>query len=95
MRNATIEGVKTMSYHKNKQEAYQAAEQSVHEVKEQYDRLTPDSTDYGSQLKHLQHEVNEARQQILNALEVASETQRKQLQQYRNELETIAKEINE
>ena len=46
-----------------------------------YYEIVQDSASYGSQLNHLKQEVNEAYQQIENALEVASEHQRIQLEQ--------------
>ncbi|MBE2938945.1 hypothetical protein [Anoxybacillus flavithermus] len=49
---------------------------------------------YGSQLHHLKQEVNEAFEQINNALEVASEKQRKQLEQFRHDLQAIVEEVN-
>ncbi|KXG10701.1 hypothetical protein PNH38_05125 [Anoxybacillus rupiensis] len=84
-----------MPYHKDKQQAFQAAEQGTMEAKEWYDHLVRDQADYGSQLKHLKQEVNEAFEQINNAMEVASETQRLRLEQFRTDLQTIVDEVNE
>lgn len=84
-----------MPYHKDKQQAFQAAEQGFIEAQDIYNEIVVDSKDYGQQLKHLKNEVNEALQQIENALEVASETQRKRLRQYQNALESIIQELNE
>jgi flagellar hook-basal body complex protein FliE len=83
-----------LPYHKDKQQAFQAAQQGTMEAKEWYDHLVRDRADYGSQLKHLKQEVNEAFEQINNALEVASETQRAQLEQFRTDLQTIVDEVN-
>ncbi len=83
-----------MPYHKNKQQAFQAAQQGVNEAKEVYENIDKDSADYGRQLKQLQQEVNEAFQQIENALENASEKQRKRLEKYREELHLIAEDTN-
>ncbi|MFC7783956.1 MULTISPECIES: hypothetical protein [unclassified Rossellomorea] len=83
-----------MPYHKNKQQAYQAAEQSVTEIQNTINELVLDGASYGSQLAHLKNEVNEAYQQIENALEVASETQRAQLQQFKSDLSSIVNEVN-
>jgi flagellar biosynthesis chaperone FliJ len=83
-----------LPYHKDKQQAFQAAQQGTMEAKEWYDHLVRDCADYGSQLKHLKQEVNEAFEQINNALEVASETQRAQLEQFRTDLQTIVDEVN-
>ncbi|MCA1058734.1 hypothetical protein LCL96_07290 [Rossellomorea aquimaris] len=84
-----------MPYHKNKQQAFQAAEQSVTEVQNTVNELVLDGASYGSQLAHLKNEVNEAYQQIENALEVASDTQRAQLQQFKSDLSSIVNEVNE
>jgi DNA repair exonuclease SbcCD ATPase subunit len=83
-----------MPYHKNKQQAYQAAQQEFEEVQDFYHEIVQDSESYGHQLKHLKNEVNEAYQQIENALEVASDTQRNQLERFRNDLQQIIEEVN-
>jgi phenylalanyl-tRNA synthetase alpha subunit len=84
-----------LPYHKDKQQAFQAAQQGTMEAKEWYENLVRDRADYGSQLKHLKQEVNEAFEQINNALEVASEKQRAQLERFRSDLEAIVSEVNE
>jgi len=81
-------------YHKNKQQAFQAAQQGVTEAQDVYENIVKDSADYGQQLKHLKQEVNEAFAQIENALENASEKQRKRLEQYREDLSAIVEEVN-
>lgn len=83
-----------MPYHKNKQQAFQAAEQGVSEAQNLYQEIVRDSASYGHQLKHLKNEVNEALQQIENALEVASEIQKPQLEQFRQDITSIANEVN-
>jgi flagellar biosynthesis chaperone FliJ len=83
-----------MPYNKNKQQAYQAAQQGFEEVQDFYHDIVQDSASYGHQLKHLKNEVNEAYQQIENALEVASETQRPQLERFMSDLERIVEEVN-
>ena len=75
-----------MPYHKNKQQAFQAAQQGIEEARGLYNEIVSDSASYGHQLKHLKDEVNEAYQQIENALETASEHQKVQLEQFRNDL---------
>ncbi|SFA46875.1 hypothetical protein SAMN05192569_101328 [Parageobacillus thermantarcticus] len=84
-----------MAYHKTKQEAFQAAQKATMEAKEWHDHLVRDQADYGHQLSHLKQEVNEAFAQINNALEVASEKQRMQLEKFRNDLQAIVDEVNE
>ena len=83
-----------MPYHKNKQQAYQAAQQGYEEVQDFYKDIVLDSENYGHQLKHLKNEVNEAYQQIENALEVASETQRDQLKRFQQDLNRLVDEVN-
>jgi predicted nucleic acid-binding Zn-ribbon protein len=83
-----------MPYHKNKQQAYQAAQQGFEEVQDLYKDIVYDTESYGHQLKHLKNEVNEAYQQIENALEVASETQRSQLERFQQDLQRIVEEVN-
>lgn len=84
-----------MPYHKNKQQAFQAAQQGVKEAQDLYNEIVLDTASYGHQLKHLKNEVNEAYQQIENALEVASEHQRYQLEQFQSALKTMVDEVNQ
>jgi flagellar biosynthesis chaperone FliJ len=84
-----------MPYHKNKQQAFQAAQQGVEDAEELYHEIVKDSGSYGYQLKHLKEEVNEAYQQIENALEVASEHQRAQLETFQQDLQKMVTEVND
>ncbi|KOP82368.1 hypothetical protein ACFFHH_21975 [Cytobacillus solani] len=84
-----------MPYQKNKQQAFQAAQQGVEDAEELYHEIVRDTASYGHQLKHLKQEVNEAYEQIENALEVASETQRAQLEKFQQDLSTMVQEVNE
>jgi formiminotetrahydrofolate cyclodeaminase len=81
-------------YQKDKQQAFQAAQQGYENAQGLYETIVEDSANYGHQLKHLKNEVNEAYQQIENALEVASETQKAQLERFRQDLESIVHEVN-
>ena len=83
-----------MPYHKNKQQAFQAAQQGIEDVEELYFEIVQDSASYGPQLNHLKKEVNEAYQQIENALEVASENQSIQLEQFQCDLQSMVNEVN-
>ncbi|RFU60586.1 hypothetical protein [Peribacillus glennii] len=78
-----------MPYQKNKQQAFQAAQASVNEAKEDFSHLLRDDADYGSQLEHGKQEVEEAIQQIQKAMATASEHQRGQLQQYMEDLKKL------
>lgn len=83
-----------MPYHKDKQQAFQAAQQGVEEAKGFFHDIVQDSASYGHQLKHLKKEVNEAYEQIANALEVATETQRQRLKAFQQDLQHIVREVN-
>ncbi|WP_163102202.1 hypothetical protein [Peribacillus alkalitolerans] len=83
-----------MPYHKDKQQAFQAAQQGREEAFDVYHELVDKGATYGQQLAHLKQEVNEAYQQIENALEVASEHQRIQLEQYQRDLQSLVNEVN-
>ena len=50
--------------------------------------------DYGSELKHLKQEANEAYQQVQTALSTASEHQRAQLEQLEQDLQGMINRIN-
>jgi uncharacterized phage infection (PIP) family protein YhgE len=84
-----------MPYHKDKQQAFQAAQQGTKQAKDLYDSLVKNDPDYGSRVKRLKNEVNEAFENINNALVVASETQRKRLETFREELQNIVTDIDE
>ncbi|MDQ0229926.1 hypothetical protein [Metabacillus malikii] len=84
-----------MPYNKNKQQSFQAAQQGTNEAMDIYENIVKEDADYGSQLKHLSEEVNEAYQQINNALENASDTQRQRLEQYQQDLQRIVNEVNQ
>lgn len=84
-----------MPYNKNKQQAFQAAQQGIEDAQELYYEIVKDSANYGHQLKHLKQEVNEAYEQIENALEVASETQRAQLEKFQQDLSSMVREVNQ
>ncbi len=84
-----------MPFQKNKQQAFQAAGQGTEQVKDSFEAMDISSGDYGTHLKHLKNEVNEAYQQINNALGVASETQKAQLRQYQKDIQQIVDEVNQ
>lgn len=84
-----------MPYHSNKQEAFQDAQRNLYETQNLYQDIVKDSANYGHQLKHLKQEINETYQQIENALEVASEHQKQQLESFQKDLKSIVDEVNE
>ncbi|CAH2715999.1 hypothetical protein BACCIP111895_03183 [Neobacillus rhizosphaerae] len=81
-------------YNKDKQQAFQAAQQGYEEAQGLFETIVSDSASYGHQLKHLKNEVNEAYQQIANAFEVASEHQRSQLERFQQDLKNMVTEVN-
>ncbi|WP_020063101.1 hypothetical protein [Bacillus sp. 123MFChir2] len=84
-----------MPYHKDKQQAFQAAQQGTEDAENLYQNIVKNDPNYAQDLKHLRQEVQEAYEQIQNALEVASETQRTQLQQYEQDLGQIMQNVEE
>ncbi|ASV69772.1 hypothetical protein MKX67_11440 [Cytobacillus sp. FSL W7-1323] len=82
-----------MPYHKNKQQAFQAAQQSMEDVEEQYHVIDKHASTYGQQLKHLSQEIAETYEQIQNALEVASEHQKEQLLKFQTDLDAITSQV--
>lgn len=83
-----------MPYNKNKQQAFQAAQQGVDHAVDIYKDLVRNDPDYGHHLKDLKDEVNEAFQQIDNALEVASESQLDQLHKFKSDLQSIVSNVD-
>ncbi|WP_028390735.1 hypothetical protein [Bacillus cihuensis] len=79
----------------DKRRAFQAADQSYKQVQEAIHGIVKEGPDYGSQLKHVKQEMNEAYQQIESALQVASEHQREQLQQYQQDLQSMLDEVEQ
>ncbi|HDR6633095.1 TPA: hypothetical protein QCV53_001349 [Bacillus cereus] len=84
-----------MPYHKDKQQAFQAAQQGVTQAENAFNNIVKNDPNYGHDLKELRQEVQEAYEQIQNALEVASETQRPQLEQYENSLQNIMQHVDQ
>lgn len=80
-------------YHMDKQQAFQAAQQGYTQAKDI--DVHPNSENYGAEAKSVKQEINEAYQQIDNALEVASEHQRKQLKTYQADLDKMSNENSE
>ncbi|KGX93069.1 hypothetical protein N781_11650 [Pontibacillus halophilus JSM 076056 = DSM 19796] len=85
-----------MPYHKNKQQAFQAAQQGYAQAIDANEKRVEsiEQPHYGRELAHLTEEVQEAYQQIDKALEVASEHQYSQLKQFQQDLQSIMAEID-
>lgn len=78
-----------MPYHKDKQQAYQAAEQGYHHTIDVSKKLDTASNEYGVYYSQFMTENEKACQQIENALETASEHQQPQLKNYLTELQQL------
>ena len=78
----------------DKRRAFQEAQQSYHQVYDAYSSIEKTAPDYGTELKHVKQEVNEAYQQIQTALVTASEHQRDQLKQFEQDISAIVHEVN-
>ncbi len=86
-----------MSYEKNKQQGFQAAEHGFNEVKGRFQvvKSVKGTGAMGREMAELKNEVSEAYQQIENALEVCSDTQHTQLNQYKAQLDDMATMMDE
>ncbi|WP_408006130.1 hypothetical protein ACJROX_15570 [Pseudalkalibacillus sp. A8] len=84
-----------MPYHKDKQQAFQAAQQGYEQAIQANGTALESSADPDFAMKEHQfeQELTEALQQIDNALEVASEHQRTQLRQYQEDLYNLRKDL--
>lgn len=75
-----------MPYKKDKQQAFQAAEQGVQEVRNLYVEIDETAPEYGTHAKRIKKEINEAQQQIEKALTIAGERQKQILEQMKEEM---------
>lgn len=78
----------------DKRRTFYEAQKGHKQAMDAFESIEFNGADYGSELKHLKQEVNEAYQQIQTALSTASEHQRVQLTQYEQDLQSIVNEIN-
>jgi hypothetical protein len=78
-----------MPYHKDKQQAFQAAQQGYEQAIQSSSMLEPGGQEYGSRLKSFNQQKEEALMQIENAMETASEHQRVELDRLKAELLAI------
>lgn len=83
-----------MPYNKDKQQAFQAAQQGYDQAIDASNEIVVNSSEYGKDLHHLQQEVGEAMSQIESALVNASEHQRQQLLKFQEDLQSIQAEMN-
>ncbi|AMM92918.1 hypothetical protein QUF81_17465 [Peribacillus simplex] len=78
----------------DKRRTFQEAQQSYQQVFDVYSSIEKNAPNYGTELKHVKQEVNEAYQQIQSALVTASEHQREQLKQFEQDIQAIVNEVN-
>lgn len=78
----------------DKRRTFQKAQQGHKHAMDAAQSIDFSGADYGSELKHLRQEANEAYQQIQTALSTASEHQRAQLEQLEQDLQGMINEIN-
>ncbi|UCZ51599.1 hypothetical protein LGQ02_12035 [Bacillus shivajii] len=84
-----------MPYHKNKRQAFEAAQQAFVQLQEAMEDLHPEEAEYGHHYKVAVQELDEATQVIQKAHLNASEHQRRQLEQYTAELERYKQDLME
>ncbi|WP_026674127.1 hypothetical protein [Alkalihalobacterium bogoriense] len=84
-----------MPYHKDKQQAFQAAQQAVVQAEEATAVIDDSPNDIGHHTKTAMQEIDEAEQQVLKALTVASEHQKEQLHQYQQQLEQLKNKVQQ
>lgn len=78
----------------DKRRSFQEAQQSFKQVNDAFSAIEKTAPNYGTELKHVKQEVNEAYQQIQSALTTASEHQREQLKQFEQDIQVIVNEVN-
>ncbi|KGA98889.1 hypothetical protein AJ85_20540 [Alkalihalobacillus alcalophilus ATCC 27647 = CGMCC 1.3604] len=82
-----------MPYQKDKQQAFHAAQQAFLQAEEAVGHIEVHAPEYGRNLKRAHKEIEEATQQIDKALGVASEHQKRQLEQFQEQLEGFTSSI--
>ena len=89
--------MKKFPYNKDKQQSFQAAQQGHKEAVDAYEQANEAKNDasYGHEAKQAIGDVNEASQQIENALENASETQRQRLTEFQQDIEDMENDLNQ
>lgn len=84
-----------MPYHKDKQQAYQAAEQAFVQAQEAKAEIDSSRSDYAWHVNKAKEELEEAEIQIMKALTTASDTQHEQLTKYQEQLEQMKSELEQ
>lgn len=84
-----------MPYKKDKQQAYQAAEQAFVEAQEATADVKPTESNYAVLKSRAIREIEEAEQQISKALTVASERQHRQLDEYDQQLNELKQQLRD
>ncbi len=84
-----------MPYIKNKQQAFQAAQQAFIQAENLTNNLQSTDEDFGHHLKQAQQEINEAKQMLQKALRNATDQQRNELQKFDSQLEVMQSNLNQ
>ena len=84
-----------MPYIKNKQQAFQAAQQQFVQAKQAIFDLEVSDEDFGHHYKKAEQEIREAEQVIQKAYRAASEHQRLELQKFEQELAELKGQIQQ
>lgn len=84
-----------MPYKKDKQQAYQAAEQAFVQAQEATADVQPTESNYAFLRSRAIREIEEAEQQILKALTVSSERQHRQLDEYQQQLIELKQQLGD
>ncbi|ADU30399.1 hypothetical protein [Evansella cellulosilytica] len=84
-----------MPYHKNKRQAFEAAQQAYVQLQEAFESMHYEDPDYGHQQKLAGQELDEAIQAIQKAHVTASEHQRKQLEKYSADVAKYKQQLQE
>lgn len=82
-----------MPYQKDKQQAFQAAQQAVEQAKESFSAIERHQPDEGTRLKQARQEIEEAEVQIEKALTVSTEHQHEQLAQFQQTIDDLKQQI--
>ncbi len=82
-----------MPYQKDKQQAFQAAQQAVAEATQAVGNINSYPADMGAHIKRAEKELNEAEQQINKALTISSDHQHQQLEQYQQTIAELKQQL--
>ncbi|UTR10727.1 hypothetical protein MM300_23255 [Evansella sp. LMS18] len=84
-----------MPYNKNKQQAFQSAQQAYVQFQEALENLHSEDADYGHQQKLVEQELDEAFQAIQKAHATATEHQKKQLEVFTKDMHRYKQQMHD